>query len=150
MVGGIIIARDNQAPAGIFQAVGIVKKVTIEIQFILQTFIAHLAVGEVYIKKNECAEIELEYSPLIIVARHTDSVGNGFRRDSCPCPYSGVAFFDAAMRPVGFIARYIPNGFTQLVGLQLRLLNAEDISIQRFERLPEVFFQGRPPAVYIP
>ncbi|VTR64050.1 hypothetical protein DESC_120142 [Desulfosarcina cetonica] len=150
VVGRVEIAGNDQAPALLTQAFGIGEEGLVEIEFVLQARIVHLAVGEIDVKKAEVIEFQLDDAPLVVEPGDADAVAHRLGRQSRIGRHATVALLHRGEGEGRIVAVDGFHGPGELVLLELGFLQPQDVDIQIADRFQKFLLHDGAVAVDIP
>ena len=93
-----VTAADNFFSLGL-KGIHLVKEAIVEFQFELDVIVAPSAVGKIYVKEDEIAEISLYDTSLMVEFLHSESEFDAYGIDSRIKGSSGIAFALSRIEP---------------------------------------------------
>jgi hypothetical protein len=127
-----------------------VEKSLVKVELVLESFLAHLAVGKVDVEEDEILEIQLKDAAFLVKSRDPHARGDCLGGKPGVGRNAAVPLFNGGIGPMGGVTGNREHLFGSLVLLELGLLEQEDVGIKIADRCEKIFFRGSPEAVDVP
>ena len=132
------------------QSLGMVEKSIVEFHFVLQTFITHLAVGEVHVEYVEIWKLHLDQASFTLKALVWQFIDHALRLHPGHGQHTGIALLDLSGIPVLGIAFYFLMFCIQLFRIGLYFLQTDHVPVALIEPVPEPLVHYGPISIHIP